>query len=282
MAPCWPQLLEFLDQKPISGALDWPWWRDSFCEMFFGAPWSATTDSPLLALTGSTKMSLALATPALIGALLMTPAGALLLLMEKRKRWLLLFALLGPALMLVHMAHSGIRPYSWYLLPYLPGLILIWSAAFPFEENELEQVIIGAIVGVFVLLGGWNARSIYRHHPIEPSRDSVALYRTVTNPRNADIDKDVISGGFIMYTEGYDPALHRFKDAAGLRALMENADRTQRKLFINVGHIEYAREFGYAEVCRIIEDPAQFEHVGHLPGLLFSTTRDVFRYRGKN
>ena len=65
------------------------------------------------------------------------------------------------------------------------------------------------------------------------------------------------------------------------RYLDEMAKCTTVNQFNRV-HIHIQIHYSPQEVCRIIEDPAQFEHVGHLPGLLFSTTRDVFRYRGKN
>jgi hypothetical protein len=124
-----------------------------------------------------------------------------------------------------------------------------------------------------------KARTAYRMHPIEPSRESVSLYRKVTNPRNPDLEKDVISGGFVFYTEGYDPALRRFKDAAGLQALIAEAVRSHRQLFINTGMIEYARAYGFAEVCAMLDDPAQFEHVATLTGLLPSTTREVYQWK---
>jgi hypothetical protein len=92
----------------------------------------------------------------------------------------------------------------------------------------------------------------------------------------------VISGGFVFYTEGYDPALRRFKDAAGLRDLMAEAGRSHRQLFINTGMIEFARAYGFAEVCAMLDDPAQFEHVATLMGLLPSTTREVYRWKPRS
>jgi hypothetical protein len=118
---------------------------------------------------------------------------------------------------------------------------------------------------------------------LEPGRESVALYRTeVANPRNPDIDKKLISGALSMYTEGYDPALRRFKDSAGLKELTALADSTGRELYINVGFLRFVRTGPMKEVCDVIEDPAKFDHVATLYGLLPYTTRDVFRYRKKS
>lgn len=288
MAPCWPQLFEFLEQKPITGTLDWPWWRDSFSELFFGVSW----ENP-----GDGKWPIAMRSvggaPAMSGVYLWTIfAGMAVVGIERlarsvQRRWLLVVILGAPALMLAHMAHSSIKPYAWYLAPYLPGLLLLWSSIVKSSTGRSGPVPLRELAWRWlpVLVLAWlfdglssGARLIYRQHPIEPSRESVALYRAVTNPRNAGIDKDVISGGFVFYTEGYDPALRRFKDVAGLRALIDEADRTRRKLFINVGMIEFARQYGFGEICRILDDPREFEHLATLPGLLPSTTREVYRW----
>jgi hypothetical protein len=94
-----------------------------------------------------------------------------------------------------------------------------------------------------------------------------------------------MSGAIAMYSEGYDPALHRVDDVPALQALMAEADRTNRKLYMNVGYFKFLRDPVHAPntapMCKIMEDPAQFEHVATLPGLLPYTTRDVFRYKGK-
>ena len=126
----------------------------------------------------------------------------------------------------------------------------------------------------------WDPRQLLRQHPIEPSRESVALYRKIMTPRNPDIEKEVMSGGFAMYTEGYDPALHRFRTVEELRALMAEADRTQRKFYVNVGYMRFIRS-AQPDVSAVLDDPAVFEHAGHFHGLLPYTSRDVFRYRGK-
>ena len=281
MAPCLPQLFEFLDQKPISGRLDGAWWRDSMSELFFGAPWSPQHIEGDLEMAMTKWPGAVMSWINLAGVAAVFVCGAFFLAVCREQRGLLVIALLAPALMLAHMAHSGVRPYAWYLMPYFPLMLLVLGSFIPWETNKPERWLGAVALAVFPWFCGLHARTILRNHPVEQSRESVALYRNVTNPRNADIDKEVISGGFVYFTEGYDPAMHRFKDAAGLRALMEEADRTKKKLFVNVGHIEFGRET-FADVCRLIEDPAQFEHVGHLPGLFFSTTRDVFRYKGVN
>ena len=162
--------------------------------------------------------------------------------------------------------------------------MLLWDASF-FTSKRIGRVgwlhyLRGLPLALILTLGS-KQHQLYRDHPIEASRESVASYRKVTNPRNANINKEIISAGFIMFTEGYDPAMHRFHDAAGLKALMRDADRLNRHLFVNVGHIEFAREpYAYPEVCKILEDPAAFKHCSVLHGLLPSTTRHVFEYLG--
>ena len=288
MAPCWPQFFEFLEQKPIAGTLDWPWWRDSFCELFFGAPW--TVDAPgnpeALAVTnfyawGGSTLAVICAVLAL-GVVAMAALGAARLARDPVQRWLLVLLLGAPALMLAHMAHSQIRPYAWYLAPYWPGLLFLLGQGWGSWTGQRKAALKGVwltlwLAALLVIL--WPARAFYRNRPIEPSRDSVALYRSVTNPRNADLDKGVISGGFVFYTEGYDPAQHRFKNAEGLRGLMDTARRESKELYINVGMIQFAR-LQFPEIVALLEDEKQFHHVQTLHGLLPSTTREVFSWVG--
>jgi hypothetical protein len=145
-------------------------------------------------------------------------------------------------------------------------------------------IALSGLATVVILYGVVTAqpRLLLRNHPIEPSRESVALYRKVTNPRHPDIDKGVMSGALSMYTEGYDPALYRCAKVEELRALMAEADRTGRTLYINVGFLRFLRIAPETRpTCQLLEDATVFDHVATLPGLLPYTTRDVFRYRGK-
>lgn len=292
LAPCLPQFQEFMARREIGGDLDWRFWKDGLCAWAFGQPFHPWDDpqNPLLyamEISMQTLPALHVVGIALFGVLVI--AGIIDLARKAEHRALLAFTLGAPAIMLLHMTVTNNRPYDWYFTPFLPGLFLMVAAGAMFFTSRFSRKL--ASVSLLVLTLALYAfvtrqpRTLLREHPIEPSRDSVALYRKITNPRHPDIDKDVMSGAIAMYSEGYDPALHRVDDVPALQALMAEADRTNRKLYMNVGYFKFLRDPVHAPntapMCKIMEDPAQFEHVATLPGLLPYTTRDVFRYKGK-
>lgn len=287
LAPCWPQLQEFMAKGEIQGDLDWRFWKDGLCAFLFGQPlhpWDEPGNPLLHAMEISmqTLPWLHLTGIGLLTALIGAGVGALW--RSPQQRVLLLFTLGAPVLMLVHMSLGGNRPYDWYFCPFLPGLFAMAAAgAERFAAGRTIKALRGAGLTTVVLLYAfvtWDPRQLLRQHPIEPSRESVALYRKITTPRNPDIEKEVMSGGFAMYTEGYDPALRRFRTVEELQALLAEADRTQRRFYVNVGYMRFIRST-QPGISAMLDDPAIFEHAGHFPGLLPYTSRDVFRYRGK-
>ena len=289
LAPCLPQIQEFMKKGEIHGTLDARWWRDSFSAWFFGQPWEpwdepANPNRYAMLLSMKELPMLHVAGMAWMAAL--SVAGAVLLLKSRLQRPMVVFILGAPVLMITHMAISGNRPYDWYFCPYVPGLCALFAvAATPLMRLKSRAVGLATLVLTLCLFGyvARVPRSLLIAKPLEPGRESVALYRTeVANPRNPDIDKKLISGALSMYTEGYDPALRRFKDSAGLKELTALADSTGRELYINVGFLRFVRTGPMKEVCDVIEDPAKFDHVATLYGLLPYTTRDVFRYRKKS
>jgi hypothetical protein len=212
-------------------------------------------------------------------------AGIVFMARRRELRPLLAWALGAPGLMLVHMSISHTRPYDWYLAPFLPGLLIAASAlgaSIAERRGRLAAAIGGAVAVGVIAAATHHPRQRFRNHPTEPARESVASYREITNPRHPDIEKHVISGGFKMFTEGYDPCLHRFDSVDELKALMERADASGRELFINVGFIEFLRSTPEnRDIIAILDDPRAFDHTNTFHGLLPFTTREVYRRRTK-
>jgi hypothetical protein len=209
--------------------------------------------------------------------------GAVTLAWNAKLRPLLVLIIGAPALMIAHMALSHVRPYDWYLVPYLPGLMFLMAAAFhSFAKTPRRCWALGAMIltlALFICVT-WRERRLLREHPLESSRESVAFYRPVINPRHRDIDQ-VLSAGLAMYSEGYDPVLYRIKDEASMRELMAEADRSGKPLWFNCGYMRYMRvQENTAPMCKVLEDDTLFEHAKTFWGLLPFTTRDVYRYRG--
>lgn len=284
LAPCLPQLIEYLAKHEIQGDWDMAFVKDVLSGWWFGQPWKTwpQPENPLrygmdLALQGAPWMR-TLGVGLWLGLLV---AGSVMV-WRKRSQWALAaFCFGAPAVMVAHMLVSHSRPYDWYFSPYIPGaLALIGVAGTWVGQRKWGKVVMSMLVVVYGLMTH-HARQVFREHAVEDSRSSVASYREVTNPRHPDIEKDVISGGFVMFTEGYDPALRRFQDVTGLKALMEEADRSGKKLFVNVGNLDFVRRSdGTRDITALLEDGQHFELSGVYHGLLPFTTRHVFRYKG--
>ncbi len=286
LSPCWPQMMEFMAKGEIIGRMDALWWQDSLSAWLFGQPWSPLLDesNPLrFAMTLSMQKWSLLHLAGILMFMGLLLYGLFKMACDRDRRVLLVLIIGGPALMLLHAFVSQLRPYDWYLLPFLPGLLMLMGAAFQGLaqwRQRTSMIILGAAFLLFVFITR-VPRHLLRNYPLEASRESVASYRQITNPRNPDFDKEVISCGLAMYTEGYDPGLYRVKEVKELQALMDQADRTGKKLYVNVGFMSFVRSNeAYVPACDMIEDDSKFEHMRNFPGLLPYTTRDVYRYRG--
>jgi len=294
-APCLPQLFEFLSQKTLEGKMDGPWFLDAACYVISGIPWYPwDAANPLCnAWTHPQGGSSALfiGAPLIVVAVIMAFfAGVRELWNESRRRWLLIIVFGAPLLMLLHQAHSHIRPYHWYLIPYFPGFLMVAAAFFsrvePFDGNrELtskerlrSKLIFLPILALQTATS--QERRLLTQHPIEPCRESVALTRTITNPRHPDYDKDVITVAFAFTSEAYDPGQIKIAKGDELRALMARADKEGKKLFVNFGHKAWAVMY-FPDIVAIIDDARQFEHVATLPGLFLASTREVYRYKNQ-
>lgn len=293
-APCLPQFFEFMSQKVLAGEMDKAWFADAIAYVISGVPWYPWDPSnPLCnAWTHPQNGSSALFIGApliVVGVLVAIIVGTREFWSESRRRWLLLVVFGAPSLMLVHQALSHIRPYHWYLIPYIPGFCMV-AAAFiarlmPFDGNvaiaSRNRMLAGFVVLplLAIQLVGSQERRLLTQHPIEPCRESVALTRQITNPRHPDYDNDVITVAFAFTSEAYDPGQTKIAKGEELRALMARADKEGKRLFVNFGHKAWAVMY-FPDIVSIIDDPALFEHTATLPGLFLASTREVYRYKG--
>ena len=291
MAPCLPQLLEFMATKPLQGTLDRGWFVDAVCYLACGVPWHEWEPAnPLCASLEQGQLSRGTTLGILALLAFAFVLGCALLVADSRKRWLLLPVIAAPALMIAHQSASGIRPYHWYLVPFLPGVFLAWAAAGGawwrwFQRSPRPVITWSAQASLLALLGlvlshrlSSEERSLLRAHPIEACRESVALTREVTNPRHPDYDKEVITSGFSFYTEAYDEGLYRFSTADELRKLALRADSEKKRFFVNFGFPALTRQAN-PEIMALLDDPRFFERKAVLHGMFYTTTREVFQYR---
>ena len=287
MAPCLPQLIEFLAQKPLAGKMDGMWFLDAACYLMSGIPWQPwDANNPLCtawAHSSTWPLMFPFAAVVLVVATLVGfGMGVMRLGLDPEKRWLLVVILGAPVLMIVHQWSSGILPYHWYLLPYLPGGFFVVAAGLSSLDLTQKRVSVSAMaaVAVSILIAQVAARErqFLAAHPIEPCRESVALTRKISNPYHPDYDKGVITAGFSFYTEAYDPGTIEFADAEGLRQLMKKAAAEGKDLFVNFGFREWA-DLHFADVMAVLDDANQFEHCATLPGMFLASTREVYRFK---
>ncbi len=282
MAPCYPQLFEFLATKPLAGKMDGAWFVDAAAYLLSGMPWYPwDAANPLcVSWTGAARgggvFAQVLAVLFFVGA---SVIGLRKLSGDARCRWLLIIILGAPVLMILHQALAGIRPYHWYLIGFLPGVcVLLIAGCEVMDKRRFTELLFTIVVwGGFYFITS-EERHTLSLHPIEPCRESVALTRDITNPRHPDYDKAVITGAFAFYTEGYDPGQYRFDNADGMKALMKRADAEGKKFFVNFGHMAWAR-MHHADIMALLDDPQLFEHTATIPGLFLASTREVYRYK---
>lgn len=310
MAPNLPQFLDFLrvSVRQIAGSLDVTWWQDAAGALLFGTPWHDwAADNPLSIslseLHGAAHVALFLAGAGLIGGLI---HGVRLLWKDPRSRWLLLPILGAPVLFLVHMNLSGMRPYHWYLLLFFPGYLIPLAATLNHLFTALDRslpailkhdfrplpealrpriTLLGGLLAIGFLQGPLQAwwisgpqRRALLQFPIEACRESVALTRTITNPRHPEYGTDSITAGFTMFTEAYDPTLVRFQTVDELKVLMQKARDSKRALYINFSSRAFC-EAAYPDLFKLFNDPALFEHIATLHGQFDAATREVLRAR---
>ncbi len=280
MAPCLPPFLAFLKHNQLEGRLDLPWFQDAAAYLFCGAPWRAWDSANPLCTHLSANAPLAAAWIGLGAGLAVL--GAWQLAHDPGRRPLLAFLLGGPLLLLAHIVLGGTRPYHWYLIPTLPCLFLLWAAAWNrFGACRANQRALG-IAALLILAGvhvlGLPTARLLTRFPIEACRESVALTRTITNPRHPGYGSDTLTASPGMTTEAYDPAVIRFDTAEELRVLIDRARAEKKPLYLNFGFRPFLQS-AQPEIFTLIDNPALFEPVQTLPGQFFTATREVHRLR---
>ena len=281
MAPQLVPFLKFLEQHVLPGSLDLAWIKDAACYLACGAPWlpwSAT--NPFSTAVRDQGLPVVLDVIVLALSWSLIALGTKHLWSHRTQRGLILFLVGAPALMILHTIAGHTRPYHWYLIPFIPVLLALWAAGLTWVLARWAKA--GLLVGIVFVFGthalAWQQSRLLVQHPIEANRESVALTRQVTNPRNPDYGKEALTGHCIMTPGCYDPAGIRFETVADLRALMARADREHKPLFVNFGFRELYAETK-PDILALLDDRTLFDPVASLPGLFLSTSREVVRYR---
>ncbi len=287
VSPCLPAIGLVTENPQFHGKLDAAWWLDTAGFVASGTPWlQQVPDHPVPAAVESLWQRQPVVTAGALGVLGLVTLGGLLALLVKsgrREGWLVAAWVLGaPVVMGAHTWISDLKPYHWYLMLFLPGLVFaigagldgLWRWRVP---SPVKRVVTVLTLLAMIWLGHDKSRQL-RHYPFEACRDSVEQAREVTNPLHPDYDRREMTAGFVMYTELYDPGAHRITTGRELRELMAEADESGRALHVHYGSPGLARLVA-SDIMNLLENPELFELVAVLPGHKAFTTREVRRYR---
>lgn len=279
MAPMLVPFISFLKANHLHGDLDVAWVKDAAAYMACGAPWNPwSATNPLCTALSRDGLPMLVNLALLVLLWGVAAAGLWAVWKDRTRRGLLIFLAGGPTLVLLHLEITHTKPYHWYVIPFLPALMVLWAAGLNEVWQRQRQValVLAASTIMAVRLLGWNQSQLLSTHPIEANRESVALTRMVTNPRSAGYGKDSITACCIMTPGSYDPAAIRFKTVAELQQIIAKARQEKRPLYVNFGFRDlYKGEM--PDLLKMFDDRSLFEPVAVMPGLFFSTTREVIR-----
>ncbi len=282
MLPLVQPLMFYLKAARMQGPMPAAWYGEALIWLCSGMPWHAWDPSNPLCWSwqqffAGHAMPVGMV-PALLGAAgVLIAAGIGWWKAGGIARALLPALLLFPGLFFIQMKATGGFGYSWYILPGLPGVILLASGlgCFPWKRSALPA---GVVLAGFSY-GTAKQNILQRHFPIEQMREGTMLTRTVRLATDPRID-EVMSLDIIMTTRGYDPAVLPLPgdDPDQLKKYLAEADRTKKPFFVHIGSPFFADE-ARPKVMALVRNPAMFELIATLPGMDAPYTRQVFRYR---
>jgi hypothetical protein len=212
--------------------------------------------------------------------------GAVRLALRARAGVALLAVLLLPAPLTVlaaHLHHTMI--HVWYLIFALPSFAILLSAGLEglFAWLRPARATAAATIAVMLAyLGGyaWLSRDVLsslRRVEIEPARRAVLMTRPSLDPFSEE-NRHILTASFARAPVYYDPNVHKISEPAELLALIDEADRTGRELYVNYGRPPVAR-IHYPELVKMVEDEDLFEPVGTLYGFEPRGMMRLYRHR---
>jgi hypothetical protein len=292
MAPNLAQLARYTAEDKAQGALSIRWLRDVSSLLLAGMPWKrpAPLDGPypqLLEL--AERQPLLLAVGVGVAVLAVALGTARLLRHAGPRRWLAPLLLLPGPLTGMLAWVQGLYLWEWYLIFMLPGWAalaaagLTWplAAAAPGRRPLLRAGAIAAVVGVlcgFTLLTA-PARQALRDRSLQPRRESVLLTERSLEPSVA-ARQEILTASFHVPADHYDPNTRAVRTTSDLLALMREADRERRPLYVNIGWRALASR-RRTELLGLVERPEMFAPVAVLHGFEPRLSRHVYRYVGE-
>lgn len=176
------------------------------------------------------------------------------------------------------------RAYVWYFIVFLPSaLALVAIGATWIAEASWRGARAAAIGVAVVLLAGavWSggpARDTLRARSFFPMREA-ALATRPSLDMSSPANREIITVSWSGPPRYYDALHHYTPEPKSFRALLREADRTGRPLFVNLGRLGIAARRA-PENLAMVRDPRWFEEVAEFQGFTPTRSRVVYRYRG--
>jgi hypothetical protein len=214
--------------------------------------------------------------------------GAVRLALRGRAGASLLAVVLLPAPLLissVHLRESMI--YERHVIFALPSFAILLGAGLEGLFTWLRPPRARAAATFAVMLAYlagylWLSRDVHaalRTLPIQPTREAVLIMRPSLDPF-AEENRGILTASCERILVHYDPNIQVVLEKEQLLALLEEADRTDRPLYLSYGRPWLARR-EYAELMEMVEREDLFEPVTTLYGFEPRGLMRVFRYRGR-
>ena len=288
MTPLFPQLQFYMERDLAKGEMGLPWLSDVAAYLTTGSawyPWDAS--NPLCSVWGNTP--LLIAAPFFIFLLTLTIAGIVrLAAASRRSLYFLPIFVLPPLLTYLHNAVSGTYLFRWYLLPALPLIVALWAVGLSASTQLVtsrrwrDPALLAITLTALAIYGTatHHQRTLYRQHPIEPSRDAVALTREVTNPFAPEYDTSAITASFHMPTPAYDPGARYVHSAEELKQLAAQASALNIPLYVHFAQPGLARTTS-PDILDLLESETFFTPLPPLHGQDEQCTRYIYEFENE-
>ena len=272
-----------------SEAVQWKFIRDVLSHLWVGTAFSRNHFPEQYAELAD----LARAAPAFFRTAL-AATGALCLLgtvrlaTRARAGAMLLAVVLLPAPLMILSAYlRETMLHEWYLIFALPSFAILLGTGLEgcFAWLRSPRATAAATTAVMLAyLGGYlwlshDVRSSLRSVAIQPTREAVLLTRPSLDPF-AKENREILTVSWKRAPIYYDPNVHKISEPEQFLALLDEADRTGRKLYVNYGRLWLARK-RYPELVKMVEREDLFEPLATLYGFEPRGMMRVYRYRGR-
>jgi hypothetical protein len=283
-----PNLLIFLwhtewNQEPIK----WSYLRDVASHLWVGTSFAfRRLNDHYVELADVARRAPGLFRASVVASAALCVLGALRLGLRARLGWVLLAAVVLPAPLTILGAHlRRTEIHEWYVIFALPsvaillgaGLEALGAAVRPARARAaMTAALLVAYLGLYAWISG-DVRSVLRSVPIQQTRAAVLMTRPELDPFSA-ANREILTVSWQRTPYYYDPNVHTIGEAEQLVALLDEADRSGRELFVNLGRPNLARG-RFPELMELVKRDDLFEPVAHFYGFEPRGQMGVYRYR---